>query len=391
MQQQFLNADGTQMSPKQIQDYYNSWNKYYQDNPHLNPENIAKQQSAYSYSQAVQQPRPANPTAAPQHNPFANSPFVTTQKMSALEAARSSGKAAQISTTAVVQQPPKWPPSLKAYVQKVFQSNKSGKKSVIEGKLKKLIALATDSNSLWTVPWERVDLPNPDTPLDELPSLVPIQNHQATPVFTPITTTTTTTTLKKKKRSIAIIPDEPLPKFAKLMTPDIPKSVQKLQPDVLTVAQSDLGFDKKEERKRRFEQEQKEALKKMSKRQVIGPTPVQARPLISMDTSNPDNIDWNDYAIVGTCAELEKPYLRLTSAPDPSTVRPLQILKKTLEMLKSRWRKEHNYTFVCDQFKSLRQDLTVQRIKNEFTVKVYETHCRIAIEKVTWDLNNRAI
>jgi hypothetical protein len=101
-----------------------------------------------------------------------------------------------------------------------------------------------------------------------------------------------------------------------------------------------------------------------------------------MDTSNPDNIDWNDYAIVGTCAELEKPYLRLTAAPDPSTVRPLQILKKTLEMLKSRWRKEHNYTFVCDQFKSLRQDLTVQRIKNEFTVKVYETHSRIAIEKV---------
>ncbi|KAI9629155.1 hypothetical protein KEM48_011001 [Puccinia striiformis f. sp. tritici PST-130] len=76
-----------------------------------------------------------------------------------------------------------------------------------------------------------------------------------------------------------------------------------------------------------------------------------------------------------------KPYLRLTSEPNPADVRPLDVCKKTLAHLSSKWRSESNYNWICDQFKSLRQDLTVQRIKNDFTVVVYETHARIALEK----------
>ena len=99
---------------------------------------------------------------------------------------------------------------------------------------------------------------------------------------------------------------------------------------------------------------------------------------------NPDVIDWDEDTVIGTCKKLEKSYLRITSAVDPSTVRPLPILQKALVFLVEKWKKEGNYTYICDQLKSLRQDLTVQRIKNEFTVKVYETHARIAIEKVNW-------
>ena len=85
--------------------------------------------------------------------------------------------------------------------------------------------------------------------------------------------------------------------------------------------------------------------------------------------------------VIGRSQELEKKYFRLTSAPNPDTVRPLPVLEKTLDLLKKKWKKENNYSYICDQFKSLRQDLTVQHIQNDFTVNVYEIHARIALEK----------
>lgn len=88
-----------------------------------------------------------------------------------------------------------------------------------------------------------------------------------------------------------------------------------------------------------------------------------------------------DGPIVGTCTKIEKRYFRLTAPPVPESVRPLSVLKATLDFLIVKWKDEHDYGYICDQFKSLRQDLTVQHIKNAFTVRVYEAHARIALEK----------
>ncbi|XP_061974561.1 SAC3 family protein A-like isoform X2 [Populus nigra] len=90
-----------------------------------------------------------------------------------------------------------------------------------------------------------------------------------------------------------------------------------------------------------------------------------------------EDIDWDALTVKGTCQEIEKRYLRLTSAPDPSTVRPEEVLEKALLMVQN---SQKNYLYKCDQLKSIRQDLTVQRIQNQLTVKVYETHARLALE-----------
>lgn len=120
-------------------------------------------------------------------------------------------------------------------------------------------------------------------------------------------------------------------------------------------------------------------LEKRKQRFQLGKSGSSAAP---WDSSRPDSdSDTDTGPIVGTNQSLEKSYFRLTAPPKPETVRPQHVLEKTLDLLRKKWREEKNYNYICNQFKSLRQDLTVQHIKNAFTVRVYEIHARIALEK----------
>ena len=85
-------------------------------------------------------------------------------------------------------------------------------------------------------------------------------------------------------------------------------------------------------------------------------------------------------SIVGTNLTIEKSYLRLTGPPNPAATRPLNILKQSLQLLKQKWNQNRDYSYICDQLKAIRQDLSVQNIRNEFTVKVYEYHGKLALE-----------
>uniref|UniRef100_A0A0L0P184 SAC3/GANP/THP3 conserved domain-containing protein n=1 Tax=Candidozyma auris TaxID=498019 RepID=A0A0L0P184_CANAR len=83
----------------------------------------------------------------------------------------------------------------------------------------------------------------------------------------------------------------------------------------------------------------------------------------------------------GTSQSLEKSYYRLTSEPNPANVRNEEVLKKCLPyVLMKFYSLNLLYAYINDQLKAIRQDLTIQHIKNELTMHVYQTHARIAIE-----------
>ncbi|KXZ54117.1 hypothetical protein GPECTOR_5g219 [Gonium pectorale] len=85
--------------------------------------------------------------------------------------------------------------------------------------------------------------------------------------------------------------------------------------------------------------------------------------------------------VVGTCQALEKSYFRLTSQPEPSSVRPEPVLERALQRLVDLIaRGEATYFYSLDQFKGMRQDCTVQHLRNALAVRVYEAHARSSLE-----------
>lgn len=75
---------------------------------------------------------------------------------------------------------------------------------------------------------------------------------------------------------------------------------------------------------------------------------------------------------MGKSQSIEKPYLRITGRPNPDTVRPEHILRKAMKHFIDKYNKDKNYEYLISQLRSVRQDLTVQHVKNDFTVQVYE-------------------
>ena len=255
-----------------------------------------------------------------------------------------------------------WPPEVRLYVQRSFAPEnqiQSVSREELETRLRKLITEATENGRLYAIKWETLPLPQ-----------VMIQNDRNQVLTNPSVSDRGEETSRKRK-STEYTPgkaDSTPPwrqtnhdtKFEDRVTYSATDKRQRIEHKNPSKSKANL-----EMRRRRFEEP----------RSRYGSSPSSPRgesPATSVQHEGP---------IVGRSQELEKNYFRLTSAPNPDTVRPLPVLQQTLDLLKKKWKRDNNYGYICDQFKSLRQDLTVQRIRNEFTVNVYEIHARIALEK----------
>lgn len=254
-----------------------------------------------------------------------------------------------------------WPPSLQEFVNVSFVRSgtlNNADKVLFNSQLQSLMEMAISSGKIWENNWESQKLPILDKTCKtlELECLTKKQKSKRSNATVPTSTVflppPKRQKLKKKEPVPASLPSTP--------TPPSP-SLTKLKTET-PVKYIESEFNSVEKKKKRMER--------------FGPEALTPEPLKKPNESS------NTKVIVGKCEDLEKHYLRLTSEPDPLKVRPQKVLEKSINFILNRYHIDVlvGYSYVNNQFKSIRQDLTVQHIKNDFAIKVYETHARIAIE-----------
>lgn len=278
-----------------------------------------------------------------------------------------------------------WSPEVRAYVQRAFEDGAAIpgiNPAAMQEKLKLIITQAAESGAIDSIDWSTYPLPQVIIKQEQDQAALyggsdPFfsnTNAYAPPTWTNGSSSPPANPNRKRKS-----PDSEMTEAEQLeVTPPWKKQAGKngLQDRITGLSKTQEKKQKKLEAMRANTVDVNPDVLEKRRQRFGNVIPDSASPYLSSRDDSPIPSG----PVVGTCQTLEKNYFRLTAPPAPHTVRPLPVLEQALDLVRKKWKKEHNYSYACDQLKSLRQDLTVQHIKTEFTVKVYEAHARIALE-----------
>jgi SAC3 family protein LENG8/THP3 len=292
--------------------------------------------------------------------------------------------------------PSPWPPTLKTYVEKSFaQCETDADRSFIEDKLKSLISKVTNDGRMHKHRWELEPIP------------IPPSQQPPTPVTSAFAADGPRDEVREPRRKKSRFQpiDDPPPQDISGSASSSGGQGNRIVPAKVTskeeinrqnranrfMREHNLQQQQQQPQSQKQSQKQHQGKKRKSQNVSTSHSHSQTPSFSAVSSSGSGSGGYSDadlesFVVIGTCSKVEKDYFRLTSAPDPSTVRPLEVLKKALELVKEKWSQFRRadadgtdtstagsgnggtgtttYIWLCSQLKSIRQDVMVQHIKN---------------------------
>lgn len=224
-----------------------------------------------------------------------------------------------------------WPPKLQQFVERAFKQCKSEyERECMQGTLKGVIQFMSSHQRLWSTDWDNYPLPRVANASGKVEGRTAKQQQMAD-------------AQKKKKRKHGAMA-------------------------------VNAGGDGESEQERQAREKRHRRFMDIERGGGGSTTP-------SAQAAADDDMKFiSSEAIVGTCMEMEKMYIRLQSMPDPAQVRPERVLVRWAERLKHKYdTDEADWEWITDQFKAIRQDLHIQHIRNANAVSIYEVNARLAL------------
>jgi hypothetical protein len=242
--------------------------------------------------------------------------------------------------------PNEWPIGVKQYVERCFRLCKPSQRDVLQAALRLVIHDAQSKGELYSRRWETLPIPDVNQrPQDAASVVIKFSNY-----YTPAPPVGAVRPMAKP--TMVRIDTKKRPVFN---TEEIgrPRKISNVSQGG---AYADDEVIRRQQRAGRFKEDKGKKKKTERKPKQVS-------------------------TLKGTCKNIEKSYFRLTSAPDPSSVRPEPVLRKALHRLIGLIASgDVNYFYSQDQFKGMRQDCVVQALKGDIAVDIYEAHARAALE-----------